>query len=589
MTREIIARYEIQSELGRGGMATVYLAYDPNFRRKVALKLISGNLQENLIFRERFEREAHLIAKIEHPAIVPVYDFGEQDNQLYLVMRYMSGGAVTNKIKEGALTLGYAAQIISQIAPALDAVHAQGIVHRDLKPGNILLDSFGNPAISDFGIAHLTVATTDLTGSAIIGTPSYMSPEQVRGDADLDGRSDIYALGVILFEMLTGRGPFQAGTPLSVALKHLTEPIPSIRSFRPDLPMEVELILNRAMAKDREKRYSRASELALELRAIADTLQENSTPAPNPVRALHNEELSTEMDVVDDSEPAFDSFGPPPLKASQAGSQSNADRSQNSGAAKAIPAKSIDRSPKPSTRVKRPAWGILQVAAVAGLGFFLLFLCGSLGLFGTWAGLGLPSLFPGPSPTVLPTITATRAIVLFADDFSDPNSGWPTQEGYGYQQDGYHISVDEIGGVPWAKTSMEFDNSSTYVDARPVTEGINGYYGLLCRIQDGQNFYYFVTRNDGGYAIGKYKNAEFQPLFSEGWRQSNAINQGNQTNRFQADCMGNTLRFYVNDVMLGEVHDTDFSSGFSGILAAALDAPGFEVVFNNFLITKAGQ
>src|SRR3990172_8634806 len=260
MTRETIARYETKSELGRGGMAVVYLAYDPNFRRNVAIKLVSVNLQENLVFRERFEREAQLIARIEHPAIVPVYDFGEQDNQPYLVMRYMPGGTLTNKIKEGALAFDYASQIISQIAPALDAVHTQQVVHRDLKPGNILFDSFGNPAISDFGIAHFTAATTDLTGSAIIGTPSYMSPEQVRGDGDLDGRSDVYALGVILFEMLTGRGPFHAATPLSVALKHITDPVPSIRSFRPDLPREVELILYKAMAKDREMRYASASE-----------------------------------------------------------------------------------------------------------------------------------------------------------------------------------------------------------------------------------------------------------------------------------------------------------------------------------------
>ena len=177
MAIETIGRYEIKSELGRGGMAVVYLAYDSNFRRNVAIKLVSVNLQENLVFRERFEREAQLIARIEHPAIVPVYDFGEQDNQPYLVMRYMPGGTLSNKIKEGALLFSYAVQIISQIAPALDAVHTQKVVHRDLKPGNILFDSFGNPAISDFGIAHLTAATTDLTGSAIIGTPSYMSPE----------------------------------------------------------------------------------------------------------------------------------------------------------------------------------------------------------------------------------------------------------------------------------------------------------------------------------------------------------------------------------------------------------------------------
>ena len=576
MTNETIGRYEIRSEIGRGGMAAVYLAYDPNFRRNVAVKLVSANLRENPTFRERFEREARLIAQIEHPAIVPVYDYGEQDNQLYLVMRYMPGGALTNKIKEGILTLSYATQIISQIAPALDAVHSQGIVHRDLKPGNILLDNFGNPAISDFGIAHLTVATTDLTGSAIIGTPSYMSPEQVRGDTDLDGRSDVYALGVILFEMLTGQGPFQAKTPLSLALKHLTEPLPSIRSFRPDLPMELELILNKTMAKDRKMRYTSASELALALRAIPGALQDNSTSSPIPVILPHNKEISTEMDMGDDSRPAIYSSSVPEIGVSQPTPPSSGSMHQPS---------------MPVTPLKRSRWGIPQIAAIAGLALLLFIFCSSVGVFGTLAGLKLPSLFPGPSPTVPPTLTATQDIVLFADDFSDPASGWPTvqdtQGGYGYLQDGYHIYVNEVQGVFWAKTNRQDGNVSIHVDARPVAEGMNGYYGVRCRIQDDQNFYYFVVRTNGDYTIGKYKNDEFLRFFD--WRPSDAIKKGNQTNRLKADCAGNTLRFYVNNVMLDEMTDTDFVSGFSGIIAAALDAQGFEVTFNNFLITKAGQ
>lgn len=571
MSGKTIARYEIQSEIGRGGMAAVYLAYDPNFRRNVAIKLVSANLQENPIFRERFEREAHLIAKIEHPAIVPVYDYGEQDDQLYLVMRYMPGGALTNKIKEGMLTLGYATQIISQIAPALDAVHSQGIVHRDLKPGNILLDSFGNPAISDFGIAHLTVATTDLTGSAIIGTPSYMSPEQVRGDTDLDGRSDVYALGVILFEMLTGQGPFQAKTPLSLALKHLTDSLPSIHSFRPDLPMELNVIMNKAMAKDRNLRYSSASELAQDLRAIPDTFQNNEIPRPVSATTPHNEELSTEMDADDDSQPVIHSPSVPELNISQPASQFS------------TPATHRQQSPR----------RILQITLVAGVALLLFIFCGSIGLFGTWAGLTLPGLFPGQNPTSIATLTATQEIVLFADDFSDPTSGWPTiqnaQGEYGYHQDGYHIFVYEIDAVFWAKTNRQDDNVSIYVDASPVTAGTNGYYGLLCRIRDDQNFYYFVIRSNGDYNIGKYKNAEFQPLFSEVWRQNNAINQGGQTNKLKADCAGSTLRFYVNDRLVGEVIDTDFASGFSGIVAAALDTQGFEVTFNNFRITRPSQ
>ena len=141
----------------------------------------------------------------------------------------------------------------------------------------------------------------------------------------------------------------------------------------------------------------------------------------------------------------------------------------------------------------------------------------------------------------------------------------------------------------WANTYQEYDNISIYVDAKPVTEGMNSYYGLLCRLQDKQNFYYFVIRSNGDFKIGKYKNAEHQSLFLEDWRRSDAIKQGNQTNRLEADCATNTLRFYANNVLLGEATDTDFISGFSGIIAAALDAQGFEVVFNNFLITKSGQ
>ncbi len=564
-------------------MAVVYLAYDPNFRRNIAIKLVSVNLHENPVFRERFEREAHLIARIEHPAIVPVYDFGEQDNQPYLVMRYMPGGALSDKLREGTLSLAYAAGIISQIAPALDAVHAQGIVHRDLKPANILLDGFGNPAISDFGIAHLTASTIDLTGSAIIGTPSYMSPEQVRGEDDLDGRSDIYALGVILFEMLTGRGPYHATTPLSIALKHLTEPLPSIRSFRPDLPTELEVVLNKALAKDRKLRYANASEIALDLRTILATFNEESTPAPGPVLLSKSEGVSTEIDTGEESSGSLS------LGAFASTSEPGIDPSQGFPKTSAVPPESMDQSRLPSRKK-------LQIMTLTGLGLFLLIVCGIIGLVGAWAGL--PRLFPGQNPTAIPTLTATQAsnvqdIVLFSDDFSNPLSGWPTiknaQGKYSYETDGYHIAVNETNAVLWAKTSKAYDNISVYVDARPITDDMNGYYGLLCRIQNDQNFYYFVIRSNGDYNIGKYKKAIFYPLFSENWAHSDAIHQGTQTNRLKVECVENTLRLYANNVLLGEVSDTDFTSGFSGMVAAALDIQNFEVTFSNFLITKADR
>jgi hypothetical protein len=236
----------------------------------------------------------------------------------------------------------------------------------------------------------------------------------------------------------------------------------------------------------------------------------------------------------------------------------------------------------------------VHILLIAGAGVFLFFLCGSLGVFGTWAGLqgffsaSTPTL--SPSPTMAPASTQTsppQEVILVDDDFSDPNSGWRVQPGYSYQQGGYHITAEEPGDVPWATISAEFDDSSIYVDAEPVTEGFAGYFGLLCRLQANEDFYYFAINNNGGYVIGKVKNGELVDLFPDGVRQSEVIKPGSQTNRLRADCVGNTLRMYVNNVLLAEVTDPDFRSGASGLLAAAVENQGFEVRFDNFRLTDA--
>src|SRR5512137_266590 len=251
MIPEKIGIYQIKSELGRGGMATVYLAYDPRFEREVALKVLPREMLHDPQFRTRFEREAKTIALLEHPAIVPVYDFGEEDGQPYFVMRYMTGGSLADRIKKGPIPLTEAARIFSKIAPALDEAHAKGIIHRDIKPGNILFDQYNEPYIADFGIAKLSESSVSVTGSAIIGTPAYMSPEQAQGE-EIDGRSDIYGLGIILFEMLTGQQPYHGDTPMSVVVKQITDPVPHILDVRPDLPPDIEAIIGQAMAKDRK-------------------------------------------------------------------------------------------------------------------------------------------------------------------------------------------------------------------------------------------------------------------------------------------------------------------------------------------------
>ena len=258
-----IGRYQIQGLLGRGGMAVVYLAFDPYMDRRVAVKALLKDRQYDEGLRSRFKRESRMVASLNHPAIVPVYDFGEEDEQPYLVMRYMEGGSLRERLRHAPLSLTEVATILNRIAPGLDTTHAHNIIHRDLKPSNILFDASGQAYLADFGLAKFAEGTyTTLTrNEGMVGTPAYMSPEQIRGQEHLDGRTDIYALGVILFEMLTGRLPFAADGRLPIALMHLSDPVPDLYPFNPSLPKSITQIVTRAMAKSRDERFATASAL----------------------------------------------------------------------------------------------------------------------------------------------------------------------------------------------------------------------------------------------------------------------------------------------------------------------------------------
>jgi serine/threonine-protein kinase len=252
-------------------MATVYRGFDPQVKRFVAVKVLPRELLHDPNFRARFAREAETIAALEHQAIVPLYDYGEEPEtgQPYFVMRLMPGGSLADKLKGQPLPPQECARILMRLAGALDEAHRRGFIHRDLKPGNILFDQHGEAYISDFGIAKLVSGSTTFTGSGVVGTPSYMSPEQGRGEKEIDGRSDVYALGAILFEMLTGEMPYQADTPVGVMLKHLTEPVPRVLEVKPDLPSGCETVIERAMAKDRTERFGTAGDLAHALTSAA--------------------------------------------------------------------------------------------------------------------------------------------------------------------------------------------------------------------------------------------------------------------------------------------------------------------------------
>ncbi len=267
-----IGRYEIKDVIGRGGMATVYLAHDPSSKRDVAVKVLPReSLGKEANSLERFKKELETIASLEHPAIVPVYDVGEQDDQPYFVMRYMAGGSLSILIQEGKLSLQDTARIIERIAVALDHAHKQGIIHRDIKPDNILFDLNDNPYISDCGVAKLTeVSVDENTESRVVGTPGYMSPEQAY-DERVDTRSDVYALGVVIYQMLTGRSieRFSTNTSIEKVRAYLDQPIPEILEVNPDLPPEVDTIIKTAMAKDKFDRYPTAIDLARALNQVA--------------------------------------------------------------------------------------------------------------------------------------------------------------------------------------------------------------------------------------------------------------------------------------------------------------------------------
>jgi serine/threonine protein kinase len=266
---ERIGRYEIVKQLGRGGMAAVYLGHDPLIKRDVAIKVMFAQLMaSDPTFFDRFQNEAETIASLEHPAIVPIYDFGHQGDQSYIVMRYMPGGTLEPRISAGSIKLQDTASIIERVAGGLDEAHSKGIVHRDIKPANILFSTDGKAFLSDFGIAKNTETSGLTADNSMIGTVEYMSPEQIQGVKDIDGRTDVYSLGIVLFFMLTGKLPFKRDTMVSTIMAHLTEPVPSVQAALPKSRLPWDDILAKALAKDPSERYQTAGDMARDVNSL---------------------------------------------------------------------------------------------------------------------------------------------------------------------------------------------------------------------------------------------------------------------------------------------------------------------------------
>ncbi|OQY31818.1 MAG: hypothetical protein B6243_08045 [Anaerolineaceae bacterium 4572_5.2] len=263
-----IGKYRIIERLGRGGMATVYKAYHPSLDRYVAIKMLHGYLAEGENFLERFEQEAQSVATLRHHNIVQVFDFDNDGENYYMVMEFVSGGTLKAKMTHksgngGVFSVEESIRIINQIAEALDYAHKKGMIHRDIKPSNVLINEEGEILLTDFGIARiLSKGGTQLTATgALIGTPAYMPPEQGRGEKEITPASDIYSLGIIFYELLTGHVPFDADTPMAIIHKHIHSPLPIPHDFQPEFPTPLEKVLLKSLAKDPEDRYQSAREM----------------------------------------------------------------------------------------------------------------------------------------------------------------------------------------------------------------------------------------------------------------------------------------------------------------------------------------
>lgn len=549
---QMLGTYRIIEQIGEGGMASVYKAYQVSMDRNVAIKVLPGQLAESPEFVKRFQQEARIIARLEHPYILPVFDYGEENGIAYFVMRYLEAGTLKDKMQAGQLSLKEIDKIFMQLTDALGYAHGQGIVHRDLKPANVLVDSTGHIFLTDFGIAKLLEsASPRLTQTdAILGTPAYISPEQAAA-GPIDQRSDIYSLGVILYEMVAGRVPFVADTPLAVILKHLNEPLPLPSIVKPDIPMFVEQTIIKALAKDPKDRYATTAEFAAAWRHSLDG-----------VGSLYFE------DDKKDNAP----FSGQAVSTTQTVSKSDASKT-------IIPI----------------ALGCLIVLCI------VLFLAGGFGfattLFTQPTATAIPTSTPAPTSTSAPAVSPTASItVLFKDDFSNQNEPWgllsDADQTIEYVNDTLKAKLTPTNWFVWTRPNdVDYENVHIETTVYPNNSDQYTAFGLMCQQQaDNDAYYYFVITPAGQYVIAKTKSGATDLFLTnnDDWAYSNVIPKKAKSYRIGADCASNgTLTLYVNDQKVDSVTDTSYTKGMVGVVIWSSETKNgiTDVNFDDYLIT----
>ena len=313
--KTISNRYVVEEPLGQGGMSAVYKATDPNLKRVVAIKVIHSHLSSNPDFLQRFEEEAAAVAQLRHHGIIQVFDFNRDDDLYYMVLEFVPGETIQDHLKRlnasgRKLSPTKAIEYMAGICDAVDYAHQRGMIHRDIKPANLMLTTTGQVILMDFGIAKIVGGQRHTSTGAVVGTAMYMSPEQIKGE-QVDRRTDIYSLGVTLFEMVSGRPPFQADSAMTLMMMHVHDPVPNPKELNPDVPDGLVAVINKALAKDPNKRFQTAAQMAGALRnllsadpALANATMMEDAPAMNQAGATTVEKASDETFVVKRQAPA---------------------------------------------------------------------------------------------------------------------------------------------------------------------------------------------------------------------------------------------------------------------------------------------
>ncbi|MBU0491091.1 MAG: protein kinase, partial [Chloroflexi bacterium] len=284
-----LGQYQLTERLGKGGMAEVYKAYQPSLDRFVAIKVLHAYFAEEQDFRNRFQREARAVARLRHTNIVQIYDFGAEGDIYYMAMEFLDGGTLKQRLREsvGFMPRTEVLRIVERVAMALDYAHARGIYHRDVKPANIMLTTDNQVILTDFGLAKMAEGSQYTRSGLSVGTPEYMAPEQGQG-LPVDHRADVYSLGVVLYELLTGQLPYTADTPVAIIFKHIKDPLPLPRTINTELSESFERVVLKALAKSPDDRFQSAGELATALRqAMIDADEDLPTPPPSPMSETH--------------------------------------------------------------------------------------------------------------------------------------------------------------------------------------------------------------------------------------------------------------------------------------------------------------